>query len=36
VADELAYLAALKSKHKAQVVDPALKAASVSDASAKQ
>jgi peptidyl-prolyl cis-trans isomerase D len=36
VADELAYLAALKSKHKAQVVDPALKAASVADASAKQ
>lgn len=35
-ADDLAYLAALKSKHKAQVIDPALKSASAADEAAKK
>ncbi len=35
-ADDLAFLAALKSKHKAQIVDPALKSASAADEAAKK
>lgn len=35
-ADDLAYLASLKSKHKAQVVDPALKSVGTADEAAKK